>query len=79
MEEHQQSHEHMTRSLLVVLTNEVKKELIDSSELNLKSFLQERLEAIKDQEEFDEERMYLQEISKQCYGQNVCDLKNVDR
>ena len=71
MEEHQQSHEHMTRALLVVLTDEVKKELVNSSELNLKTFLQERLDLIKGQEEFDEERMYLQEIAKACYGQFV--------
>jgi len=80
MEDHQQSHEHMTRALLVVLTDEVKKELVNSSELNLKSFLQERLDAIKGQEEFDEERTYLQEIAKVCYGgQFVTDSKSVDR
>ena len=79
MEDHQQSHEHMTRALLVVLTNEVKNELVNSSELNLKSFLCERLEVIKNQDEYDEEQNYLREIAKQCYGDNLSTSKGIDR
>ena len=79
LEEHQQNHEHMARALSVVLTDEVKKELVNSSELNLKSFLQERLELIKGQDEFNEERMYLLEIANACYGQSMTESKDVDR
>ena len=82
MEEHSQSHEHMTRALLIMLKDnpEVKKDLITSNELNLKEFLLDRIKLVEEQEEFEEEREYLKEILKQCYDET--DLKacnDVDR
>lgn len=70
LEEHGQSHEHMARALLIVLKDnqQVKNELVDSSELRLKEFLQTRIELIRGQEEFQEEQEYLEEIAKHCYG-----------
>ena len=70
MEEHSQSHEQMARALLIVLkdNDQVKKELIESSELGLKKFLSSRIQMLQGQEEFDEERQYLNDIAKICYG-----------
>ncbi len=82
MEEHSQSHEHMARALLTVLkgNKSVRDELVNSSELKLRAFLITRLKLIGDQEEFDEEKRYLQDISDECYGKNgLQECKPVDR
>merc|ERR1719412_355333 len=73
MEEHSQSHEHMARALLTVLKNneQVKSELVDSSELNLRDFLQSRIESLKGKPEFQEESDYLDEVAKECFGDTL--------
>merc|ERR1712210_288117 len=65
-----QSHEHMARALQVFLkdNDKVKNELVTSSELKLKEFLQSRMKMIQGHEEFEEEFDCLKEIGKQCYG-----------
>jgi len=81
VEEHSQSHEHMARALLVLLkdNDQVKKELITSTELKLKELLRSRLALVEGKEEFDEEKEYLKEIIKQCYGDLESNCGDVDR
>jgi len=84
-DEHSQSHEHMARALLIFLqdNDQVKKELVNSSELKLRDFLQSRINLIQGREEFEEELEYLKEIVKQCYGTDNLNVKlntsSVDR
>jgi len=77
MDEHSQSHEHMARALLIFLKDNetVKKELVSSSELKLKEFLQARMNLIQGKEEYEEEFDYLKEIVKQCYGTDNLNVK----
>merc|ERR1711920_1150792 len=85
IDEHSQSHEHMARALLVFLkdNDKVKNELVTSSELKLKEFLQSRMKMIQGHEEFEEEFECLKEIGKQCYGTDNLNVKlknsSVDR
>ena len=85
IDEHSQSHEHMARALLVFLkdNDKVKNELVTSSELKLKEFLQSRMKMIQGHEEFEEEFDCLKEIGKQCYGTDNLNVKaknsSVDR
>ena len=84
-DEHSQSHEHMARALLIFLqdNDQVKNELVNSSELKMREFLQSRINLIQGREEFEEELEYLKEIVKQCYGTDNLNVKlntsSVDR
>ena len=70
IEEHSQNHEHMARALWTVMKNndQVKNELINSSELNLRNFLNSRLDMLKNHPEFQEEKDYLENVAKECFG-----------
>ena len=47
---------------------QVKNELINFSELNLRNFLNSRLEMLKNHPEFQEEKDYLENVAKECFG-----------
>ena len=81
IEDHSQDHEHMARALWTVLKNneQVKNELVNSSELNLREFLTTRMEVLKDHPEFQEESDYLNQVAKECFGNGLNNMNDVDR
>ncbi len=67
-EEHDPSHEHVAKCLLVLLKDNRKVlEQVLSLDVDLKGLLNRRIEELRDKEEFLEERDYCTELLKLCY------------
>lgn len=66
--DHEQSHEHMARALLTLISGNqsVVDEVRDIKDF--KEFVQTRLELLEGQEEFDEEKSYFQSIQEICFA-----------